>query len=198
VETRYCDGSGVCSADADENEACTVNGQCPEGTYCNGTCTPFTLRGNPCTRDDVFASPECEPAAVGCIYDETDARLECSSSKREVGDECVADFDCASSLCEYAADTATAPTCIEGAGQGDGCDVDATTGDALRCRPGFVCLEGVCEGQLPAGGDCEASGLADPSLCANATCLEQWDGFMCTDAPTAESAGGTGLTCDGN
>lgn len=202
VENRYC-GGGICSADADENEECGADGQCPDGTYCNDTtlvCAPYTLRGNACVRlDGTFASEECEPAAVGCIYDEGDAALKCSSSKNDLGEGCLADYDCESGMCEYATSEATAMTCVGGADVEDDCDEDVATGDALRCMPGAVCFEGACRAQLPAGGDCEDSSAADSSLCANSDCVQTWDdAFMCTDQPIPESVGGTGLTCDGN
>src|SRR5690606_21276012 len=80
VENRYCNGSGVCATDSTEDEACAVEGQCPEGTYCDdteGECTAFTLRGDACertltSRAGEYESEECEPAAIGCIYDADD------------------------------------------------------------------------------------------------------------------------------
>jgi hypothetical protein len=200
VENRYC-ASGICAADADETEACSVDGQCPDGTYCNdGTlvCSPYTLRGQVCVRTDAFLSEECEPAAVGCIYDEADAQLKCASAKNGLGEGCLADYDCGSGMCEYATTGATEMTCVAGAETSDDCDADTATGDALRCMPGLACVEGACQALLPAGGDCETSSAADSTLCGNSSCVEVWDVFMCTDAPIPELAGGTGLTCDGN
>jgi hypothetical protein len=210
VSNRYCNADGVCAADAAEDAACTVDGQCPEGTYCNDTtlvCTAYTLRGSLCTRAlttraGEYQSEQCEPAAVGCIYDETDLQLECSSAKNDEGEVCLVDYDCDSNMCEEATEAAVEMTCVVGAGVGDACDAVTTTGIALRCAPGLACIDGECVEQLLPGGDCEteAGGAADTVICANSSCAERWDepgAFMCTDTAVPESAGGTGLTCDG-
>ncbi|HEX2735612.1 MAG TPA: hypothetical protein VHM70_28625 [Polyangiaceae bacterium] len=199
VKDRYC-GGGICAADANENDECSVDGQCPEGTYCSDTnlvCQPYTLRGSVCARNADFSSEECEPAAVGCIFDGDDQQLKCSSSKNSNGDGCAEDYDCKSGLCELATSEAPSKTCVAGAAVDDDCDEDPGSGTALRCAPGAVCFEGACRAQLAAGGDCTGAGDGDSSLCANSSCVDTWETHMCTDAPAPSSAGGSGVMCDG-
>jgi len=152
-----------------------------------------------------YESPECEPAAIGCIYDEADGRLECSTSKNDNGEECIDDYDCRSDMCEVTNvddEETGVGTCTSGAEEGDDCDEDLLTAAALRCAAGLACVVGTCIVQLPPGGECaDDDGNPDAIVCANGVCAERFDApgqYICSDAPVPSSAGGSGLTCDGD
>lgn len=196
----YCSAQGVCAADVSVGDDCTVDAQCPEGTYCStdSQCAAFADPGAVCIRDNVqYAAEECGPTR-SCIYSAEDANTVCSTAKLDLGIECTADFDCKSGLCERD-DEGNPTNCIAGADAGDDCDDNVNTADRVRCAPGLVCIEGACVGQRGPGEGCEAEagGAPDPLMCANGSCSEQWESFMCTDQLVPKTSGGTGLVCDG-
>lgn len=205
VATSYCNASGVCAPDAAQEADCTVNEQCPAGTYCDGVCTAFTLNGSACIRDAAtFESPQCSSTAVGCIYDDTKAGTICSTAKMANGAVCLADYDCASGLCEVLDTGAVAEQeCFAGNAVGQPCDDNPTTfaSSRARCAAGLECdaTTHVCFKLLGPGEDCEAINGGGPDLTVCATgCADTWGEYLCTDGPVDVLDGGTGVVCDGN
>ena len=206
VTTSHCNASGVCAADATAGGSCTEDAQCPEGTFCDaGTCAAWVNPGDACTRDATsYEAPECGPDTVGCIYDVTLLTTICSTAKLENGITCLADYDCASGLCEQTTESGTVDdmVCYAGARDGDACDDDPATfvDNQTRCAPGLECdaTTNLCYALLGPGDDCEteAGGAPDTTLCAT-VCSEVWGEYMCSDGPVSELDGGTGVICDG-
>jgi hypothetical protein len=205
--TWFCAAANVCAGDVGIDDTCSVDAQCPEGTYCNNStlvCTAYANPGVACDRSGdpvTFLAEEC--GARLCIADPDTApalTTVCSSSKLNNGDACLADYDCKSGRCEQADEGDATYTCTAGAAAGADCDDDLTTADGLRCRPGLACIEGACVAQVGPGQDCEsatAEGVADSLMCTNSACVDKWEQLMCTDTLVPKTNGGTGLTCDG-
>ncbi|MBN2718625.1 MAG: hypothetical protein JXX14_22460 [Deltaproteobacteria bacterium] len=206
IPTSHCTASGVCAADAVEGGSCQEDEQCPEATYCAaGTCTVYTLPGDVCTRSAVtFESPECGPDAAGCIYDATADDTICSSAKLINGEHCLADYDCASGLCEQTTVNGVPDdmVCYAGAREGDACDdiAESLVASQTRCAPGLACDSetNLCYVLATPGDLCEAEagGAPDDTICAT-TCTEAWGEYLCDDGPVEILDGGTGVICDG-
>jgi hypothetical protein len=217
VEDQYCnradpaDTIGNCAGDKDVDEECTgVTGQCTDGTFCDaveGTCKAYNTPDEECSRADNTSAdpkdfPECSPTTAGCFprYDADNATLQyfCRNAKNANGVECWVAADCQSNKCELdpAEESPTGYVCTAGADVGEDCDA------YMSCKAGAVCdpEAGECVAQLLPGEDCENpdTEMADSYLCANGMCSEQWDSLICSDGPVPESAGGSGVTCDGN
>jgi hypothetical protein len=221
VADQYCnkgveDTIGNCAGDKDVDEDCTsVAGECVEGTYCDAVdvqCKAYNTPDEQCTRADNTSAdpkdfPECAPSTAGCFprYNEDAVAVEyfCRNAKNANGADCWVPADCQSGKCEAVSDEELAAepyrtgwVCTAGADVGDECDVSHS------CRAGTVCdpVEAECVEQIAPGANCENPDTesADSYLCANSVCAEQWDMLICSDAPVPESAGGSGVTCDGN
>jgi hypothetical protein len=121
----------------------------------------------------------------------------CRNAKNADGADCWVAADCQSNKCEVDEEAVnrTGSVCTSGADIGEECD------EAHSCKAGTVCdpVEAECVAQLAPGADCENpdTEAADTYLCANGVCAEQWDMLICSDAPVPETAGGSGVTCDG-
>lgn len=216
VESQYCnlgvgDTIGNCAGDKDVDEDCTgAPGQCTEGTFCDavdGQCKAYNTPDEQCTRADNTSAdpkdfPECSPSTAGCFprYNEELLAVEyfCRNAKNANGADCWVPADCQSGKCEIVdepEDGRTGYACTAGANVGDDCD------EAHSCKTGTVCdpVEAKCVAQIAPGADCEnpETEAPDSYLCANGVCADQWDMLMCSDAPVPESAGGSGVTCDG-
>lgn len=221
VEDQYCnkgaeDTIGNCAGDKDVDEDCTgVAGECVEGTFCNtleGTCKAYNTPDEQCSRADYpYGQPkdfaECSPLTAGCFprYNEDAVAVEyfCRNSKNANGADCWVPEDCQSGKCEAVSDEEAAAepyrthfVCTVGADVGDDCD------GYHSCRAGTVCdpVEAKCVEQIAPGASCENPDTeeADTYLCANGNCADQWDMLLCSDAPVPVSAGGSGVSCDGN
>lgn len=218
VENQYCnkgaeDTIGNCASDKNVDEDCTgVAGECEEGTFCNlteGTCKAYNTPDEQCSRaDNTYGSPkdfpECSPTTAGCFprYDEEAVAVEyfCRSAKNANGSDCWVNEDCQSGKCEVDDDAdpylyRTGFICTAGLDVGEDCADHS-------CKAGTVCdpVEIKCVEQIAPGANCEnpETEEADTYLCANSVCAEQWDMLICSDAPVPESAGGSGVSCDGN
>lgn len=217
VEDQYCniadgDSIGNCAGDKDVDEDCTgVPGQCTSGTFCDlveAQCKAYNTPDEQCTRaDSVYADPkdfpECSPTTAGCFprYNEELLAVEyfCRNAKNANGSDCWVNADCQSGKCEIVDDPEpyrTGWACTAGADVGDDCD------GYHSCKAGTVCdpVEAKCVEQLAPGTNCEnpETEEGDSYLCANSVCAEQWNSLICSDAPVPETAGGSGVTCDGN
>jgi hypothetical protein len=193
IETRYCDGS-VCQADVAQAVACTKTAMCPEGMYCSpiSGCTATIMPAASCVGAPADA---CGPEPARCVVGA------CSAGPVDVGDACDQDADCTSGLCELAGPLAVSITCIAGGEENDSCDAVVGNGTAQRCAPGLYCDgTGQCAPQSGPGGACEDpdTSLANDAICSNASCADQWDELMCTDAAVPEANDGTNVTCDGS
>jgi hypothetical protein len=198
VAGRYCSAGGVCTADVAENDSCTVTAMCPAGMHCapiSATCVTDLMPAAVCS-DILDGTDGCGPAPARCVAGT------CSAGPVDNGDPCDEDLDCDSGLCDYATSAALGLTCIAGGGAGDDCDsLPPTGGTEPRCGAGFYCTTDlVCAAQVGPGGDCEDpdTNAANGAICANASCVDQWEATMCTDLAVPVSAGGTNVTCDGN
>jgi hypothetical protein len=219
VENQYCnkgveDTIGNCAGDKDVDEDCTgVAGECVEGTFCDGVyaqCKAYNTPDEQCTRADNTSAdpkdfPECAPSTAGCFprYNEDVVAVEyfCRNTKNANGADCWVAADCQSGKCEVDDDAdpylyRTGYLCTAGADVGEDCD------GSHSCKAGTVCdpNEAKCVEQIAPGANCENpdTEAADSYLCANSVCAEQWDMLICSDAPVPETAGGSGVTCDGN
>jgi hypothetical protein len=205
VDSFYCDGTN-CQADKPSTAACTAQNECAAGLHCalstTSTCTTNLAAMSACTD-----SYQCGPNSAGCLNGGTDLFL-CRNNLLAESDPCGEDAACASARCEFATETATETTCVEGAAAGDDCDSVTISGTAQRCAPGLLCFGETAE---PGSGECIAqaqpgTSCIDPnddpnaSLCANGpTCTDPFDqGEICTDGAVPEVNGGTGVVCDGS
>lgn len=217
----YCDGTGVCAPRLALDAACSpeLDGQCAAGHYCNGeSCAALIALNGSCEQTPgTLANQACNPATtVGCVFqwDATNQEIKhvCSNALLVNGQRCGADIDCQSARCEFAGTTATFKTCIEGAKDGEICDMGATSDELtsvdgrLRCKAGSRCddTSGLCVALAGPGGSCaDATGAKDDDRCSNTSCnATQWTEIdpslvMCTDAAVNAYNGGTGVICDG-
>jgi hypothetical protein len=200
VEGTYCDSVGT--------------GKCAAVILPNQPCNTALLDSASATADHA----QCGPNAAGCflipardvdgvptgVFDPT-----CKVSLVANGGECYPyellqrapvshGSDCAAGACEAVDATDNFPyRCTPGVAEGEACDDDVSTTAALSCATGLICRDGECVAQIGPGAECDDGGAADAAICANGSCYEQWDEFMCSDAPVPTSAGGTNVTCDG-
>jgi hypothetical protein len=221
VDGQYC-LEGNCAGQRDIGDDCeVVTDQCVAGAFCDVLtyqCKAYNSPSELCVADGAGGAPECDLSkSVGCIqkFDadpdpEQTGELagqayKCRAAKNSNGEDCIGDFECASGKCEVVADLVdghTATVCTDGADVGDKCDELLDDKDGLRCKAGSFCnADGECEAQLPPGADCEdpdVNDTAKPALCANSGCDDHWGSFICTDLAVPETAGGSGVACDGN
>jgi hypothetical protein len=219
VQTQHCqrvdggDPIGSCVPDRELGDDCSgLPGECAAGTFCDsavGTCQAHNTPDQQCTRaNDTGADPknfpECSPSTAGCFprYNDDVVAVEyfCRNAKNENGADCWVNADCQSGKCEVDGDAdpylyRTGFICTPGGDVGEECDAYHS------CSAGAVCdpAEAVCVVQLAPGANCDNPDTesGDSYLCANGVCVEQWDMVLCSDAPVPESAGGSGVSCDG-
>ncbi len=205
VDSFYCDGTN-CQADKPRDAACAAQNECAAGLHCalatTGTCTTNLAAMTACTD-----SYQCGPNSAGCLNNGTAGFL-CRNTKIAKGDPCGDDASCVSGRCEFANDTATETTCVDGAAEDADCDSVTGDGTAQRCGTGLLCFgetaelgSGTCIAQAAPGTAClDPEGDPSDAVCANgSTCSDPFnEGEICTDAAVPVVNGGTGIVCDGS
>ncbi|MEM6290118.1 MAG: hypothetical protein AAGA54_02600 [Myxococcota bacterium] len=206
-ETDVDCGGGDCSP-------CDDGNGCGEGSDCASMVCVMDVCQPPSCDDGVQNGDETDQDCGGACGDTCDP-----------GEGCADAFDCVELVCDPATDTCAAPTCDDGAPNGNETDVDCGGPDCPACpAPGNCempsdCLSGVCDGgqcvppscnddvlngtetDVDCGGDacapCDGGQICvNPDDCASTVC----DMGTCTTSSCddgVQNQGETGLDCGG-
>ena len=183
------DCGGACGATCDVGEMCLVGGDCIELV-----CDPTTL---------TCSAPACDDVLQNGDETDVDCGGACGATC-EVGEMCLVGGDCIEMVCDPGTSTCAAPTCTDGAPNGNETDVDCGGPICPPCdAPGGCvlpsdCVSGVCIGgvcQDPACDDnVQNRGETDVD-CGGPMCPGCDDGGGCTVGSDCASGVCTGGVC---
>ncbi len=183
---------------------CTPAGDCTDGVQngdesdidCGGTVCDACPDGDGCDDDADCASGVCDEPNMVCLPpacddgvvngDETD--VDCGGScpaDCDDGEDCLADDDCTSQICDPGSNTCASRSCNDGVQNGDETDVDCGGTCPTDCDDGEDCL---------VGEDC-VSQVCDPVLltCTPPSCD---DGIQNGSETDLDCGGSCGNTCE--
>lgn len=188
---RICDGAGSCVQ-------CNEAANCPAQTT---VCKTNTCSGNACGTQNVAKGTACsDNGGVVCDGEGTCVAAHCNDGVKDADETdkdcggascgacntnsaCAKDSDCLSKVCDPAAHTCSAPSCVDGVQNGDETDKDcggATCGkcpDKQHCSSNTDCASGDCFGAAP--GTCVScsdgvkNGKETDTDCGGAACDTQ-------------------------
>lgn len=195
-----CEGADDCLSAACDGGTCT-DASCRDGLHngnesdvdCGGDeCGPCDvgescLLSNDCTSmvclSDVCQPPSCDDGVRNGTETDEDCGGACGSTC-ETDESCTDALDCESLVCDVSTETCAAPTCDDGAPNGNETDVDCGGPECPSCPAPGNCVMGT---------DC-ISGVCDGGQCVPASCD---DGVLNGDETDTDCGGDVCAPCDG-